>query len=145
MGVRMKWVCENRGCENVFTRYPSYVERGVKRFCSQKCAGISQALKMKEEGRKPNRELYRREKPKWVEKIESMGLTKEAFLQLKEENDGTCEICKKVCGMNQQLAIDHSHVTGLFRGFLCFSCNTKLGWFENNQDSILNYLKKETR
>ena len=67
-----------------------------------------------------------------------------------EMQRGKCLICTKVLAspfdivatINKKLQIDHCHVTGAARGLLCFSCNTKLGWFENRRNLILSYLER---
>lgn len=41
-----------------------------------------------------------------------------------------------------KLCRDHDHVTCLFRGLLCSTCNRALGWYENNIDNIRNYLSE---
>jgi hypothetical protein len=41
-----------------------------------------------------------------------------------------CEICEYVFKNEQDKNLDHNHVTGQFRGFLCCPCNTALGYFE---------------
>lgn len=41
----------------------------------------------------------------------------------------------------QNLCVDHEHGTNKFRGLLCNDCNKKLGWFENNKESVLKYLE----
>ena len=58
-----------------------------------------------------------------------------------------CEICGKsvedICNENnhfKKLCIDHNHITNEFRGLLCMTCNSALGWFEKNEDAILKYL-----
>lgn len=38
----------------------------------------------------------------------------------------SCEACGKA-ESGRALALDHCHVTGVFRGWLCFKCNTGLG------------------
>jgi hypothetical protein len=43
-----------------------------------------------------------------------------------ERRTGPCEICGKV----KKLYVDHSHLTGKFRGWLCHRCNQALGWWE---------------
>lgn len=58
-----------------------------------------------------------------------------------------CEICgrketMKNHGVNCNLAVDHDHATNKFRGLLCYSCNTKLSWYENWKDNIEKYLSK---
>lgn len=41
-----------------------------------------------------------------------------------------------------RLCIDHDHSTKKFRGLLCVSCNSKLGWYQNNKEQIEKYLNK---
>jgi NTP pyrophosphatase (non-canonical NTP hydrolase) len=53
-----------------------------------------------------------------------------------ERKTGPCDICGRI----KKLAWDHSHVTGLFRGWLCFTCNTHLGWLERTYGSTMRYL-----
>jgi ribosomal protein L32 len=58
-----------------------------------------------------------------------------------------CEICGRpesleIRGQKYSLAADHDHKTNHFRGLLCYSCNTKLSWYENWKDNIENYLAK---
>lgn len=46
---------------------------------------------------------------------------------------GTCEICGHTETRRPQLMQrDHDHRTGRFRGLLCASCNTRLGWLERD-------------
>lgn len=39
---------------------------------------------------------------------------------------------------------DHDHNTKEFRGLLCVSCNSKLGWYQNNKEAIEKYLSKSS-
>ncbi len=54
----------------------------------------------------------------------------------------TCQMCEEYVGMS--IHLDHCHVTGRFRGFICRSCNSIIGYA---QDSIprlkraIEYLK----
>lgn len=58
---------------------------------------------------------------------------------------GICEICGGKNKTERAMALDHDHVTGEFRGWLCYRCNVGIG---NLGDSIvgleraLAYLKQ---
>jgi hypothetical protein len=69
-------------------------------------------------------------------------MTPEEFLDLVLAQDGRCRICKtdQPGGYGNQWHIDHDHETGVVRGLLCSTCNTKLGWYEPRAWQIQNYL-----
>ena len=49
-----------------------------------------------------------------------------------------------ICGSTHRLCIDHDHNTGEVRGLLCSGCNSALGHFKDNTESMMkavNYLK----
>jgi hypothetical protein len=53
-----------------------------------------------------------------------------------------CEACSRPRG-ETRLHLDHDHVTGVFRGWLCRQCNLGLGLLGDNKErvlKILNYL-----
>jgi hypothetical protein len=55
-----------------------------------------------------------------------------------------CAICNKY-PEDRELARDHCHTTNKIRGFLCFHCNTAIGWFKDNITSLqraIEYLQK---
>ena len=70
----------------------------------------------------------------------------------KEREDGTlpirpplgefwqCPICEKqgIVGVTVKLVLDHGHLTGYARDFICDSCNTGLGRFRNGKDFLRN-------
>jgi hypothetical protein len=39
-----------------------------------------------------------------------------------------CEACKSVFKSTRDRCLDHNHDTGMFRQFLCRSCNNRDGW-----------------
>lgn len=47
-----------------------------------------------------------------------------------------CEICASECQTGRQLAWDHNHATGQFRGWLCYTCNVGLGSFLDNPETL---------
>lgn len=63
-----------------------------------------------------------------------------------------CEICGKAVEdavkytgkfAAKRLCVDHDHKTNKFRGLLCQVCNRQLGWYENNEEKIKQYLHKK--
>lgn len=53
-----------------------------------------------------------------------------------ESKVGPCEICTKV----RRLVYDHDHDIGVFRGWLCTPCNTKVEWYLKNKERIEKYV-----
>lgn len=54
------------------------------------------------------------------------------------EQGGVCAICK---GSLDKPCVDHSHETGAIRGILCIPCNTGLGAFKDNTESLANAIE----
>jgi predicted nucleic acid-binding Zn ribbon protein len=54
------------------------------------------------------------------------GLTVEDAARLVEYQQNKCFICDKFFWKPEQMAIDHSHDTGITRGLLCWQCNHRL-------------------
>lgn len=64
------------------------------------------------------------------------GITVEDYNDLLIEQDSKCAICSRtVVG---SLDVDHDHSTGEVRGLLCNRCNTGLGNFKDNPESLIN-------
>lgn len=55
----------------------------------------------------------------------------------------TCPICKKSFFRETQndVVLDHSHITGKIRGWLCNSCNTSIGKFNDDTEVLLNAIE----
>ena len=51
-----------------------------------------------------------------------------------------CPLCQKhsIAFVNAKIVLDHDHVHGKIRGFLCDSCNTGLGRFKNGVNLLQN-------
>ena len=67
-------------------------------------------------------------------------ISKENLLQYRNQSV-KCEICDKDLN-NHNKNIDHDHNTSYFRGILCHSCNSRLGWLENHENKIQEYCAK---
>lgn len=79
----------------------------------------------------------------------SYGLTEEAVTELLKAQDMKCAICTRhLAGATSAYAgpyVDHDHQNGKVRGILCFACNSGLGRFCDNIDTLLRavaYLRK---
>jgi len=75
--------------------------------------------------------------------LEIYGLTEETYMKLLADQNGGCAICGKTEGnkRRKRLAVDHDHESGIVRGLLCTTCNTRLGFLEKRWDAIMSYLK----
>lgn len=73
----------------------------------------------------------------------NLNITLEEFVQRYNKQNFICEICgeKEEDTKGTRLAIDHDHVTGKFRGFICNRCNSGIGFLRDNI-TILNNAKK---
>lgn len=67
------------------------------------------------------------------------------YLKLLEDQNGVCKICGQPetivdgkSGKIKDLAIDHCHKTNVIRGLLCSACNTALGLFEDNRNTLMS-------
>lgn len=47
-----------------------------------------------------------------------------------------CAICKMKHENLNDLSVDHDHTTGKYRGLLCQNCNSGLGMFRDNIDTL---------
>jgi hypothetical protein len=54
-------------------------------------------------------------------------------------------VCE-ICGREDRIHLDHNHVTGAFRGWLCLNCNRALGLVRDNPvilRALAAYLERE--
>jgi len=72
-------------------------------------------------------------------------ITLSQYEEMLAEQDGVCAIChgEEPYPEDRRLPVDHDHDSGEVRGLLCYSCNTKLAWFEKYQKDITSYTTKE--
>lgn len=73
------------------------------------------------------------------------GISLEEYNTMFAEQEGCCAICgTHQMQLKRALAVDHDHDTGKVRALLCTHCNTALGSFFENEETILralDYLK----
>ena len=58
------------------------------------------------------------------------GITLTEYTEQCSKRNNTCDICHK----EAKLHVDHSHVTGKVRGYLCGSCNRGIGLLQDKAE-----------
>jgi len=77
-------------------------------------------------------------------RLKRYGLTPAQFASLAQHQHGECAIC---AAMPKTLHVDHCHSTGKVRGLLCAWCNTGLGYFRDETETLsqaILYLQRHT-
>lgn len=72
-------------------------------------------------------------------------ITAPEIVVLYREFSGKCRVCGCPIDKTQgrKLCLDHDHVDGRVRGFICHHCNACIGWYENHYHNIHLYLGAE--
>lgn len=75
---------------------------------------------------------------RWAETLRlRYGLTITRWYEMLIAQSGRCWICET---QMTDPHVDHNHETGQVRKLLCFVCNTRLGWYEQNRATVDAYL-----
>lgn len=73
-------------------------------------------------------------------------ITLDDYEEMLFQQDNKCAICNALAStFKKGLFVDHCHITGKVRGLLCLNCNTTLGKFKDNTETLysaINYLNK---
>ena len=68
------------------------------------------------------------------------GISFEQYREIYTTQNGLCYICKAPVS-----GLDHNHQTGQIRKFLCWRCNTGIGFIESSlYESLLAYIKEHS-
>lgn len=119
-----------------------YVRKGIRRYQArcQKCLAKRCAPVDPKSNSIMNRIYSRRQR------LRRFGLTEEIHDMMLADQDYKCAICEKSeTEEGRGFAIDHNHKTHENRGLLCFHCNTGLGKFGDDVESLkraVAYLEK---
>lgn len=68
------------------------------------------------------------------------GISEQLFDSLYAE-ESRCRICNYEFKSKSEACVDHCHVSGKFRGLLCSSCNTGLGYFRDSVVALASAIK----
>ena len=72
---------------------------------------------------------------KHKEKRKIQGWVRQGYPKPTYPKTSVCEICGSPPS-GRGLSLDHCHVSGVFRGWLCFACNAGLGMFKDKPDLL---------
>jgi hypothetical protein len=72
------------------------------------------------------------DKNKKGQSLRLYGITLEQRRELIYKQNNKCAICEKEMDGPKEPSLDHNHITGKLREFLCLNCNYGLGNFKDN-------------
>jgi hypothetical protein len=132
------WTCYKRHLRRTNPEYRDRNRARVKRW--------------KKDNPELHREQTRRAKqrrkerlgPRAIHAMRTYKITHAEYLALLAKYGNTCGIC----GIEADLFIDHDHATGIVRGMLCLKCNSGLGMFEDDVESLYmaaSYLERSSQ
>lgn len=126
-------------CQEIKPLTEFYINKNGKRVgrVSIYCKTCSKGYKQRYHANNPEKQriaqakLYRNnpEKRRLYQIKYQYGLSQEEYEALSKE----CAIC----GITENLVLDHNHVTGDFRDVLCRRCNTGLGMFQDDPNLLI--------
>lgn len=78
-------------------------------------------------------------------RVKKFGISVDEYNSMIAKQNNSCAICKKhkdvFEGRGKNFHIDHCHTSGKVRGLLCSHCNTGLGQFKDNIQSLENAIQ----
>lgn len=118
--------------------------RRLAKSGQKECRGCSKVLSITDfykigQSRTPEcRSCFKRLSPERT-RAAKYGLSLRAYKRLSDRQGGVCAICHTVGSWGRQkidprmpLVVDHDHKTGEVRGLLCASCNSSLGFLNDD-------------
>lgn len=109
------------------------------KICTR-CGEIKPANEFRYEGVKGKRcRTCRKDMQRWNNLARIYGCTEEMYMEMLQNQGGKCAICLSLepGGRWGNFYVDHSHKTGGIRGLLCHRCNTALGLFDDDPESLM--------
>lgn len=126
-----KKTCTKCGLEKPLDAFAQYTEKGIKKHRARcnPCRNVDQKERYKQ-----NPDVHRAYLLK-----QKYGLTLSDYDELIGKQEGRCAICgtdQPNCH-HKRFVVDHNHHTNEVRGLLCSTCNTGLGNFFDNPETLL--------
>ena len=77
---------------------------------------------------------------KWIEARPGYATNRDRARKEKKAGRPRPKLCE-VCGLGGRICFDHDHVTGEFRGWICYHCNIVLGYARDSSDTLCKLAK----
>lgn len=69
--------------------------------------------------------------------MQTYGISADEYWLIYRYQLGTCAICQRATGVKKRLSVDHCHATGIVRGLLCSTCNSRvLGHLRDDTEAL---------
>lgn len=140
-GVKTRWKCLC-DCGNTALVYGQYLKSGKTKSCGclqREVTGNRFRIHGKNKEKKYRKHITLKYK---------YGISMERYNEMFEEQNGLCKICDYKFGQKpSDCYVDHDHKTKEVRGLLCQHCNTGLGSFKDNPQSLakaIDYLERHS-
>lgn len=138
------WLCKCE-CGNFCTVYGQYLKSGKTKSCG--CYQKEQARENRlKHGRADKASSEYKEYTREIHIKRKYNLSIERYNKMLTEQNNKCFICGYEFGQKQgDIYVDHCHTTKQVRGLLCQPCNSGIGYFKDNTDSLqkaIDYLKR---
>lgn len=95
--------------------------------------------------RDPEKKLKQRFQTRNIDTLKNYGISYREYLEKRQAQNGRCAICDKTPIRPAKLHLDHCHTTGKIRAFICFHCNSLLGYAKDSTELLnkaAHYLEK---
>lgn len=138
------WLCKC-DCGNFCTVYGQYLKSGKTKSCGCYQKEQARANRLKH-GRADKASAEYKQYTREVHLMRKYNLPIERYNEMLTEQNNKCFICGYEFGQKQgDIYVDHCHTTKQVRGLLCQPCNSGIGYFKDNTDSLqkaIEYLKR---
>ena len=138
------WLCKC-DCGNFCTVYGQYLKSGKTKSCGCYQKEQARANRLKH-GRADKASSEYKEYTREIHIKRKYNLSIERYNEMLTEQNNKCFICGYEFGQKQgDIYVDHCHTTKQVRGLLCQPCNSGIGYFKDNTDSLqkaIDYLKR---
>lgn len=131
-------------CEQEKELSKFYKDKAQKSGLRPSCIACEKKYRSENKHIKKQWQLKNRHKDRNSHYKRNYGITLDDYNELLKSQHNKCAICKSTETKNKltkYLVVDHCHESSKVRGLLCDKCNTALGAFDDNIDTLKEAIK----